>query len=107
MSSTPSEPSDPSDRDPPLVATLAELARVELSAEESAALGEQLANILGYIRSLQTVDVEGVPEYLSADRAGSGLRSDAVGGPQFDHDAALAGVPVRRGSLVAVPKFKD
>ena len=89
-----------------LVDTLADLARLELAPEEAAQLGAQLETILGYIRSLQTVDVEGVPEYLSAEQSGSGLRDDQAE-DGFAADRALAGVPVSRGRLVAVPKFKD
>ena len=99
--------------DPDLVDTLAALARLELPADEAARLGAQLETILGYIHSLQAVDVDGVPEYLSAEQAGSGLRDDderpsaIAPGPSFDVEAALAGVPVVRDRLVAVPKFKD
>lgn len=98
----------PSDHAPgELVHTLADLARLELSREEATQLGAQLETILGYIRSLQTVDVEGVPEYLTAEQPGSGLRADEIAEQPFDVDRALAGVPVLRGRLVAVPKFKD
>lgn len=99
----------PSDHDPgELVDTLADLARLELPPEEAAQLGAQLETILGYIRSLQSVDVDGVPEYLSAEQSGSGLRDDQPDQTsEFDADRALADVPVLRGRLVAVPKFKD
>lgn len=98
-------PSDPQSRE--LVETLAELARLELSDEEATQLGAQLETILGYIRSLQSVAVDGVPEYLSASLASSGLRADATEVGHFDVERALAGVPMLRGRLVAVPKFKD
>ncbi len=97
----------PSNHDPGgLADTLADLARLELPADEAAQLGSQLETILGYIRSLQAVDVEGVPEYLSAEQSGSGLRDDRSEGG-FAADRALASVPVLRGRLVAVAKFKD
>lgn len=98
-------PSDPPSRE--LVDTLAELARLELSAEETTQLSAQLDTILAHIRSLQAVDVEGVPEYLSASVPGSSLRADQPAAEPFAIDRALAGVPVLRGRLVAVPKFKD
>lgn len=103
----------PSDHDPrELVETLAELARLELSGDEATQLGAQLETILGYIRSLQAVDVEDVREYVSVEQPGSGLRADEVPADRFDRDGfdverALAGVPQLRGRLVAVPKFKD
>jgi aspartyl-tRNA(Asn)/glutamyl-tRNA(Gln) amidotransferase subunit C len=85
---------------------LAGLARVELSPEERATFGAQLETILGYIRRLQSVDVDGVPEYLTAEQVRSGLRDDEEG-PGFDTDLALAAVPEIHDRLVAVPKFKD
>jgi aspartyl-tRNA(Asn)/glutamyl-tRNA(Gln) amidotransferase subunit C len=89
-----------------LARELAGLARLELRDDEAARFGEQLAAILGYIDKLREVDVEGVPEYTSAEQEGSGLRADEV--EQLgDVDQALARVPVRRGRLIAVPKFKD
>jgi aspartyl-tRNA(Asn)/glutamyl-tRNA(Gln) amidotransferase subunit C len=95
-----------SDHDPrELVDTLADLARLELSRDEATQLGAQLETILGYIRSLQAVDVEGVPEYVSGASSGSGLRADEPDDGGFDCERALASVPVLRGRFVAVPKF--
>ncbi|PRP92885.1 Glutamyl-tRNA(Gln) amidotransferase subunit C [Enhygromyxa salina] len=90
----------------PLVRELASLARLELSAEEAAGFGAQLETILGYIQRLQSVEVEGVPEYLTAEQVRSGLRDD-LERPELDAEQALAGVPVVRDRLVAVPRFKD
>jgi Asp-tRNA(Asn)/Glu-tRNA(Gln) amidotransferase C subunit len=112
-----------------LVDTLADLARLELSREEAQRLGAQLETILGYVRTLAAVDIEGVPEYLGASAPDSsslgasapdssslgasapdwdsGLRADVVAEDLGDGEQILAGVPVRRGRLVAVPKFKD
>jgi aspartyl-tRNA(Asn)/glutamyl-tRNA(Gln) amidotransferase subunit C len=90
-----------------LVDTLADLARLELARDEAIELQAQLETILSYIRSLQAVDVEGVPEYLTAQQPGSGLRADEVALDGLDPDRALACVPVLRDRLVAVPRFKD
>jgi aspartyl-tRNA(Asn)/glutamyl-tRNA(Gln) amidotransferase subunit C len=91
-----------------LARELAGLARLELHEGEAARFGEQLQAILGYLDSLQQVDVAGVPEYLSAEQPGSSLRDDVVA-PSHPAmvEAALAGVPSLRGRLVAVPKFKE
>jgi aspartyl-tRNA(Asn)/glutamyl-tRNA(Gln) amidotransferase subunit C len=94
------------DHDSDLAQELAGLARLELDDDEAEALGAQLETILGYIRRLQEVDVEGVPEYLSARQVRSGLRDDAEG-PAFDAERALAGAPALRDRQIAVPKFKD
>ena len=90
-----------------LARELAGLARLELRDHEAARFGEQLAAILGYIDKLREVDVEGVPEYLSTEQASSGLAADIESDLGFDVEAALAGVPARRGRSIAVPKFKE
>jgi aspartyl-tRNA(Asn)/glutamyl-tRNA(Gln) amidotransferase subunit C len=92
--------------DSALVDELARLAHLELSPDEARVLGGQLETILGYIRGLQAVDVEGVPEYLTAVQVRSGLRDD-VAISNMDVEQALACVPVVHDRLVVVPKFKD
>lgn len=87
-----------------LTRSLAGLARLELPEAEAAVLAEQLDQILGYIRTLQDLDVTEVPEYLTADQPHSGLRDD-VPGPHLEVEAALAGAPARSGDQIAVPKF--
>jgi aspartyl-tRNA(Asn)/glutamyl-tRNA(Gln) amidotransferase subunit C len=82
---------------------LAALAHLELSADEAATFGAQLETVLGYLRRLQTVDVEGTPEYLPAEHPCSGLREDEAGAG-FDANRALAGAPSLRERLIAVPK---
>ncbi|MFV8751297.1 Asp-tRNA(Asn)/Glu-tRNA(Gln) amidotransferase subunit GatC [Nannocystaceae bacterium ST9] len=89
-----------------LARELAGLARLELRDHEAAQFGEQLAAILGYIDKLREVDVEGVPEYLTAEQETSGLRADEALA-EVGVEQALAGVPARRGRLIAVPKFKE
>jgi aspartyl-tRNA(Asn)/glutamyl-tRNA(Gln) amidotransferase subunit C len=89
-----------------LARELAGLARLELRDHEAARFGEQLAAILGYIDKLREVDIEGVPEYLTAEQASSGLCADEVV-VEVAVEQALAAVPARRGRLIAVPKFKE
>jgi aspartyl-tRNA(Asn)/glutamyl-tRNA(Gln) amidotransferase subunit C len=85
---------------------LAALAHLELSEAEAAIFGAQLETILGYLRRLQAVDVDEVPEYLSnppeAKHSRAGLREDEAG-PSFDADRALAAAPALRERLIAVP----
>jgi aspartyl-tRNA(Asn)/glutamyl-tRNA(Gln) amidotransferase subunit C len=83
---------------------LAALAHLELCEADAATFGAQLEKILGYVRRLQSVDVDGVPEWLTAEHPCSGLRGDDVG-PTFEADRALAGAPALRDRLIAVPKF--
>ncbi len=88
-----------------LARELADLARLRLDDDEAQALGVQVQTVLRYIETLRTVDVDGVPEYGSAERADSGLRAD-VRGPMLDAERVLSGVPARRGRHLSVPKFK-
>jgi aspartyl-tRNA(Asn)/glutamyl-tRNA(Gln) amidotransferase subunit C len=82
---------------------LAALAHLELSDAEAAIFGAQLETILGYLRRLQALDVDAVPEYLPTQLSScSGLRDDEAG-PSFDADRALAAAPALRERLVAVP----
>ncbi len=85
---------------------LAHLSRLSLTDAEIEAFSPQLAKILTYIEQLQQVDVRDVPEYVSAEMPDSSLREDAAG-PTLEVDEALSSVPVKRGSLVVVPKFKE
>jgi len=89
-----------------LVDELAQLAQLELADDEADALAGQLDRVLGYIERLRSVDVAGVPEYVQDEQARSGLRDD-VPDVDVDADEVLAGVPVRRERLVAVPRFKS
>lgn len=85
---------------------LAQLARLSLNENEATQFASQLAKILTYIETLQAVDVENVPEYISAEVPGSSLRDDLVG-DMLDTEQALASVPATRGSFVVVPKFLE
>lgn len=88
------------------IAVLAGLARLSLTDDERARFGVQLAEIIDYIRQLQEVAVEGVPEFLPPEQPGSKLRADEAGAA-LEPDRALAATAVRRDQLVVVPKFKE
>ena len=89
-----------------LVTELAQLARVELAPEDAQTFGAQLETILGYIRGLQAVEVEGIPEYEGAGQLRSSLRDDLVSaGHEVDRILSAANPNPER--LVEVPKFKD
>lgn len=85
---------------------LAHLARLSLTEAEVEAFSPQLAKILTYIEQLQQVDVSAVPEFMSGEMPGASLREDAVG-DMLPADEALSSVPVTRGRMVVVPKFKE
>ncbi len=86
--------------------TLAQLARLSLDDDEVERFSGQLSPIVGYLKQLQAVDVDEVPEHLPPSRPGSALREDAVGA-MLTREAALAGVPEVREQQVVVPKFKE
>ena len=92
--------------DPRECQVLADLARLSLTAAEAEAFAGQLGRVLGHIEQLSGVDVQGIPEYLSAVRDDSALRED-LAGPVLEREVALAAAPARDGDLVAVPKFKE
>lgn len=89
-----------------LIGELAELAHLELGADELEAFSGQLDAILAYLQRLASVDVEGVPEYQASAALRSNLRDDQASS-DFDIEAALDGVPARRERFIAVPKFKS
>lgn len=85
------------------VRRLAGLARIELTDEEVAALGPQLAQILDFVRQIQAVDTTGVEAAPAA--AGTPLRDDVVQ-PSLGRDEALsqaAGADAAAG-LFKVPR---
>jgi aspartyl-tRNA(Asn)/glutamyl-tRNA(Gln) amidotransferase subunit C len=88
------------------IAVLARLARLSLTDDETARLSDQLAEIIDYIRQLQAVSVDGVPEYLPPEQPGSKLRADEAG-PTLEPERALAATAVQRDQLVVVPRFKE
>jgi aspartyl-tRNA(Asn)/glutamyl-tRNA(Gln) amidotransferase subunit C len=86
--------------------SLATLARLSLPDAERDTFVGQLGAIVGYLAQLQSVDVEGVPEYVAPLPEAAPLRPD-VAGPPIDADAILAGSPLARDHLVIVPRFVE
>ncbi len=86
------------------VAHVARLARLALSPEEAERLGEQLANILGYIKQLDRLDTRGVVPTSHAVETGTPFRDDAVR-PFGDKEAILANAPDRDGDFFRVPRI--
>ena len=82
----------------------AELARLELGADEAVALEQQLSAILDYMTDLQALDTTGVEPMTHAVPLFAPLRADTLG-PQLDAEVALADAPRREGSFFEVPKI--
>ncbi len=90
---------------------VAELANLELTAEEEPAIERDLNAILAHIAQMNELDTTGVPamaqvgEMLAPipDEAGSMLRADAVR-PSIDRAAVMAVAPETDGRFFKVPK---
>lgn len=93
------------------VRQVAELANLELTAEEEPRMQRDLNAILGHIAQLNELDTSGVlamaqvGEMLGSttDAKGAGLRPDAVQ-PSVDRAAVMASAPETDGRFFKVPK---
>src|SRR5271170_3515885 len=93
------------------VRRVAELANLELTAEEEPRMRRDLNAILGHIAQLNELDTTGVPamaqvgEMLGGvvDSTGALLRADAVR-PSLDRAAVMAAAPETDGRFFKVPK---
>lgn len=82
---------------------VANLSRLELQEGEEESLCQELGSILGYIDTLQAVDIEGVEPYISAAAAENVFRDD-VAYPSLSHEKALQNAPDSDGKGFVVPK---
>ena len=86
------------------LASLANLARLELADDERAALGGHLERILGWVAELERIDTEGVsPSQHETPLPLGALREDATG-PSLDRDQALENAPARDPLGFLVPR---
>ena len=93
------------------VRRVAELANLELTAEEEPRMQRDLNAILGHIAQLNQLDTSGIPamaqvrEMLGsdADATGACLRADLVR-PSLDRAVVLAEAPESDGLFFKVPK---
>jgi aspartyl-tRNA(Asn)/glutamyl-tRNA(Gln) amidotransferase subunit C len=85
---------------------VARLARLSLSPEEEQKIGEQLANILGYIEKLKEVDVSGVEPTAHAFPLVNVTRPDEVR-PSISQEDALRNAPAQANGLFIVPKIVE
>lgn len=85
------------------VTRTANLARLELSAEETTRFRAQLQHVVDYIAQLEEVDVSGIEATAHAVPVFDVMRED-VARPGFTADEALANAPRRVGDQFHVPK---
>ena len=93
------------------VRRVAELANLELTAEEEPRMQRDLSAILGHIAQLNELDTAGVPAMAQVGEilgglvndTGASLRADTVR-PSLDRAAVMAAAPESDGRFFKVPK---
>jgi len=88
------------------VRRLADLAQLELDADEVAAFTAQLGAILDYAQRLQAVDTTGVAPTAQLEPTGTARRADEATA-SLGAAAALDQAPAVTGHYFAVPPFVD
>jgi aspartyl-tRNA(Asn)/glutamyl-tRNA(Gln) amidotransferase subunit C len=88
------------------VAYVANLARLKLSAEETATFQKQLGDVLAYVAKLQEADISSV--VAVEDEAGfeNNLRPDAEQ-PSFTAQEALSVAPQQADGFFMVPRMVE
>ena len=95
--------SAPNDLD---VAYVAELARLELTAEETALFQTQLAQVLEHAARLRELNLDGVEPAAHALPAFNAFREDKIQ-PSLTQEEALRNAPRSANGLFVVPKVLE
>ncbi|MFN6219227.1 MAG: Asp-tRNA(Asn)/Glu-tRNA(Gln) amidotransferase subunit GatC [Aphanizomenon sp.] len=90
--------------DSQLVRKVANLARLELTADEETQFTTQLGNILDYIEQLNQLDVTNVAPTTRAIDVSNVTREDILQ-PYPDREAILNSAPQQEGDFFRVPKI--
>ena len=85
-----------------LLTHIATLARLSLSPQETRSLAHDLADILKYAASLESIDLEGVPPVSHATE-GERFRPDEAR-HELTRDEALQNAPDQEAGLFRVPQ---
>lgn len=102
MSSTPDHASA-ADSSVEAVRKIAELARLDLTAEEEKALAGQFSSILAQFQVLARLDVSGVEAMIGGSRASDVTRED-LPRPSLPAEAMLRNAPAHTAEFYVVPK---
>ena len=89
------------------VAKIAELARLELTAEEVATLQSNIVEILGYVEQLDEVDIEGVEPTAHATAIHNVFRCDEATLSTVRERAFTNAPAIIDDNLIKVPKVID
>ncbi|MBO7654623.1 MAG: Asp-tRNA(Asn)/Glu-tRNA(Gln) amidotransferase subunit GatC [Kiritimatiellae bacterium] len=85
---------------------VAELARLELTEEETSLFERQLGMIVQYVEKIGELDVDGIEPTLHGQSRVNAFREDTVV-PSMDHEAALRNAPDRHGEEFKLPKIVE
>ena len=85
---------------------IAELAKLELSEEETAVFTRQLSGILDYAAKINDLDTDAIPPTAQAIPMRNVTRPDTIA-PSLTQDEALGNAPDRRDDLVRVRAIFD
>jgi aspartyl-tRNA(Asn)/glutamyl-tRNA(Gln) amidotransferase subunit C len=98
--------SDRSDSGKIDVSYVANLARLELTADEVQRFQRQLEDIVGYVHKIGDLDLDGIEPTSHAWPVLNVFRADEVR-PGLDHDAVMANAPKARDGQFVVPKIVE
>ena len=85
---------------------VAHLARMTLSDEEATLFQQQLELVLGHVRKLGELDVDGVEPTQHAVPVHNVFRADEVAS-SLPHEQVMANAPQSRNGLFMVPKILE
>lgn len=88
------------------VAYVANLARLQLEAAETAAFQKQLEQVIDHFRELTALDLDGVEPTAHGFAVQNVFRADEVT-PSLDREAALANAPAHLDEQFTVPKIVE
>jgi aspartyl-tRNA(Asn)/glutamyl-tRNA(Gln) amidotransferase subunit C len=88
------------------VAYVAKLARMNLTEEEAAVFQRQLEDIVGYVRKISELDLEGIEPTSHPVAMQNVMRADEVRSG-LDRAAVLANAPRRHENQFLVPKIVE
>ena len=88
------------------VGYVAELARLELTAEEKVLFQRQLNNLVGYVEKINSVNVDGVEPMMHGVPLVNVMREDEIR-PSMEREEALANAPKRVGDEFLLPKIVE
>ncbi|WP_103028293.1 Asp-tRNA(Asn)/Glu-tRNA(Gln) amidotransferase subunit GatC [Salinibacter altiplanensis] len=85
---------------------VAQLARLDFSAEEEARMADELSEILGYVEKLDELDTSGVPPMSHVLDLTNVVRNDEVD-ERIDQGQALEPAPEADGDHFLVPQVVE